>query len=324
MRPAMRDQVDHRVGRAADRGVGADRVLERLARQDLRQREVLLRPSRRCAARPCARARCGARRPPGSRRCPAARCRAPRPCEAIVEAVPIVMQWPCERCMHALGLVEFVLRHLAGAQRPRDIARRWCPSRCRSPRYLPDSIGPPETPMVGRSHARRAHQQRRRGLVAAHQQHDAVDRVARGSTPRRPCWRGCGTASRSAAAASRRATSPGTRAGSRRPRARPACTCSASTRKCALQGVSSDQVLQMPMTGRPSNWSCGMPRFFIQRAVDEADRGPRGRTSSWLRRGFAGHGGDQRKVPAECIQPHPCGGQRKAVKWSDQFPAEAI
>jgi hypothetical protein len=31
-----------------------------------------------------------------------------------------------------------------------------------------------------------------------------------------------------------------------------------------LQGVSSDQVLQMPITGRPSNWSCGTPRFLVQ------------------------------------------------------------
>ncbi|MBO67470.1 MAG: hypothetical protein CL398_04080, partial [Acidiferrobacteraceae bacterium] len=30
------------------------------------------------------------------------------------------------------------------------------------------------------------------------------------------------------------------------------------------QGVSSDQVLQIPMTGRPSNWSSGRPWFFIQ------------------------------------------------------------
>jgi hypothetical protein len=31
-----------------------------------------------------------------------------------------------------------------------------------------------------------------------------------------------------------------------------------------LHGTSSDQVLQMPIAGRPSNWSCGTPRFFIQ------------------------------------------------------------
>lgn len=44
----------------------------------------------------------------------------------------------------------------------------------------------------------------------------------------------------------------------------PRFTCSAILRKCALQGVSSDQVLQMPMIGRPSNSWSGMPWFFIQ------------------------------------------------------------
>src|SRR5450830_1669972 len=44
----------------------------------------------------------------------------------------------------------------------------------------------------------------------------------------------------------------------------PRLTCSASLRKCALHGVSSDQVLQMPMIGRPSNSWSGMPWFFIQ------------------------------------------------------------
>jgi hypothetical protein len=41
-------------------------------------------------------------------------------------------------------------------------------------------------------------------------------------------------------------------------------TCSASVRKWLLQGVSSLKVLQMPMTGRPSNWSCGTPRPSTQ------------------------------------------------------------
>ena len=44
----------------------------------------------------------------------------------------------------------------------------------------------------------------------------------------------------------------------------PRFTHSAISRKCPLQGVSSDQVLQMPMTGRPLNMSCGQPWFFIQ------------------------------------------------------------
>jgi hypothetical protein len=44
----------------------------------------------------------------------------------------------------------------------------------------------------------------------------------------------------------------------------PRFTCSAILRKCALHGVSSDQVLQMPTMGRPSNSWSGMPWFFIQ------------------------------------------------------------
>jgi DNA-binding FadR family transcriptional regulator len=40
--PGDRQQVDHEVGRAADRGVDLDRVLDRLARQDLRHVQVLV------------------------------------------------------------------------------------------------------------------------------------------------------------------------------------------------------------------------------------------------------------------------------------------
>ena len=44
----------------------------------------------------------------------------------------------------------------------------------------------------------------------------------------------------------------------------PRFTWSASLRKWALQGVSSDHVLQIPMMGLPSNSWSGMPWFFIQ------------------------------------------------------------
>src|SRR6185312_6988596 len=44
----------------------------------------------------------------------------------------------------------------------------------------------------------------------------------------------------------------------------PCLTDSASSRKCALQGVSSLQVLQIPITGFPRNSCAGMPWFFIQ------------------------------------------------------------
>ena len=44
----------------------------------------------------------------------------------------------------------------------------------------------------------------------------------------------------------------------------PFFTFCARSRKCALQGVSSDHVLQMPITGRPSNTSPGNPWLRIQ------------------------------------------------------------
>lgn len=44
----------------------------------------------------------------------------------------------------------------------------------------------------------------------------------------------------------------------------PRLTDSARRRRCALHGVSSDQVLQMPITGRPSNTSSEKPCARIQ------------------------------------------------------------
>ena len=44
----------------------------------------------------------------------------------------------------------------------------------------------------------------------------------------------------------------------------PRLTRSARPRRCALHGVNSEKVLQMPITGRPSNESAGIPWFFIQ------------------------------------------------------------
>jgi hypothetical protein len=44
--------------------------------------------------------------------------------------------------------------------------------------------------------------------------------------------------------------------------------------ECELQGVSSDQVLQMPITGLPSNSCGGMPLFFIPCTINEAVLSP--------------------------------------------------
>src|SRR5206468_4023688 len=58
----------------------------------------------------------------------------------------------------------------------------------------------------------------------------------------------------------------------------------ASSRKCALHGVACDHVLQMPITGRPSNWSWGMPWFFIQERCTSPSRSCRPNHSVLRRR----------------------------------------
>src|SRR6185436_12356730 len=70
--------------------------------------------------------------------------------EAIVDAVPIVMQWPWERSMQlsASWNSSFVI---LPARRSSESDQVLVPEPMRSPRYQPESMGPPDTPMVGRS-----------------------------------------------------------------------------------------------------------------------------------------------------------------------------
>ena len=208
---------------------------------------------------------CAANRPPGSPRCRAA----PMPSASTMRRHGrgrAHRHAVAGRARHArLGLHEVVRASSSPALHIlAELARRRCPSRCRWPRNLPFSIGPPETHDRRQVAARRAHQQRRRGLVAAAPAARRRRSDWRGSIPRRPCWRGCGTASPSAACCVSPSDITGNSSGKPPASQTPRFTCSASSRKCALQGVSSDQVLQMPMTGRPSNTSAGRPWFFIQ------------------------------------------------------------
>ena len=70
--------------------------------------------------------------------------------DAIVEAVPITMQWPWERCMQ-LSASWNSSRVIFPARRSSDSDQVLVPEPMRSPLYQPESIGPPETPIVGRS-----------------------------------------------------------------------------------------------------------------------------------------------------------------------------
>ena len=215
-----RDQVDHRIGRAADRGQRLDRVLERLRASGSAtsvRSSCTISTMRRPAMRASTLRRRVDRR--DRRRCRAGRGRAPRPCRPSSRPCP----WSCSG--RGCGA--------CSSRRRRSPASLIVPARTCSlmlhtpvpepsswPRNLPLSIGPPETPIVGRSHARRAHHAAKAWSCRSPSAAPRRRSDCRGSTPRRPCWRGCGTASRSGAAGSRRATSPGTRAGSRRPRRR--------------------------------------------------------------------------------------------------------
>src|SRR5204862_2772273 len=129
------------------------------------------------------------------------------------------------------------------------------------PRYLPLSMGPPDTPMVGTSHD------------AAPISNDGVvlSQPISSTTPSSGLPRIDSSTSmlarlRNSMAVGRSRVSPSDMTGnsSGKPPASqtPILTCSASVRKWELHGVSSEYVLQIPITGRPSNWSCGMPRFF--------------------------------------------------------------
>src|SRR5205807_2605885 len=108
----------------------------------------------------------------------------------------------------------------------------------------------------------------------------------------------------------------------------PERTCSASSRKCALQGVACDQVLQMPITGRPSNWSCGIPWFFIHERCTRPSR-------SWrpnhlverrtcldfdvfllMRMGREKHRGMEILTLQRYTRPHPHSSFPRKILWS--------
>src|SRR5690242_21698611 len=69
---------------------------------------------------------------------------------AIVYAVPIVMQWPFERCMHDSAAVNSSC-DIFPARTSSDICQTPVPEPICLPRKWPDNIGPPEIPIVGRS-----------------------------------------------------------------------------------------------------------------------------------------------------------------------------
>ena len=254
--------MDDGIGRAADRGVDADGVLEVLAGQDLRHDEVLAdhvddAPAGELRQHHAAGVDGRNRGVAGHAHAEALDHRRHGRGGAHGHAM-------AGRAAHArLGVEEIGERHLAGldvlAEAP-DVgagADLLAAKLAVQHRAAGDGDGRQVA-------ARRAHEEGRRGLVAADEEDDAVDRVAADRFLDVHADEIAEEHGGRAEVRIRRATSPEIRAAGRRPRARRVFTRSAIWRKWALQGVSSDQVLQMPMTGRPSKELGGMPSFFIQ------------------------------------------------------------
>src|SRR5690606_426303 len=179
---------------------------------------------------------------------------------AMVDAVPITAQWPWLRHMPASAsakacrlilpdLLDSLKRHKS------EVPISW-------PLYLPVNIGPPDTTIVGISTLQAPIT--RDGVV--------LSQPHKRTTPSAGLARMDSSTSilarlRYNIAVGLIKVSPnditGNSTGNPPASKMPFFTDWARSRKWPLQGVSSDQVLQMPMTGLPSNWWLGVPWFFI-------------------------------------------------------------
>ena len=127
----------------------ADRVLERLAGEDVRRLEVALDelddlPARRSARWRRRESTAGIAAPPGSVS-PSASVT-----QAIVEAVPIVMQWPFDRDIEFSISTHSASRDPAGAELLVVVPAVRAGAEL-APRQCPFSIGPPVTTIAGMS-----------------------------------------------------------------------------------------------------------------------------------------------------------------------------
>jgi hypothetical protein len=169
----------------------------------------------------------------------------------------MTMQWPAERDMHASASMNcstvMIPALTSSLNRQTSVPE---PMSC--PQYLPFSIGPPETTMAGTSQL--AAPITSDGVVLSHPQRSTTPSIG---LARIDSSTSMLTRLRYSMAVGRMFDSPvdmtGNSTGSPPASQTPRLTWSAIPRRCALQGVSSDQVLQMPMTGRPSNTSAGRP-----------------------------------------------------------------
>src|SRR5271170_5983501 len=182
--------------------------------------------------------------------------------EPIVDAVPMVMQWPAERDMQdsaSLNSSSVILPTFTSSLN----FQTEVPEPMSLPRNLPFSIGPPETTMAGTSQL--AAPMINDGVVLSQPHISTTPSIG---LARIDSSTSMLTRLRKSMAVGRILVSPvdmtGNSSGKPPDSHTPRFTRSASARRCALQGVSSDQVLQIPMTGRPSKTSSGKPWLRIQ------------------------------------------------------------
>ena len=181
---------------------------------------------------------------------------------AMVLAVPIVMQWPWLRCMQ-LSASKKSCSFNVPARTCSLMLHTPVPEPNSWPRHLPLSIGPPLTPMVGKLALEAPIN--KAGVVLSQPINSTTPSIG---LPRMLSSTSMEAKLRYNMAVGRNKVSPNDITGNSRGKPpasyTPILTCSAKVRKWELQGVSSLKVLQIPMTGRPSNWSCGTPLPLTQ------------------------------------------------------------
>ena len=177
---------------------------------------------------------------------------------AIVDAVPIVLQWPLLRIM-----ADSEARNSCADRFPARTSSLSChtpvPQPSGWPRKVPLSIGPPGTTTAGRSTDAAAMSSA--GIV--------LSQPPSSTTPSIGLARSISSIDiaarlRQSIAVGRTCVSPsditgrfsGTPPASHTPR----CTAAETSSRCALHGVRSEAVLAMAMWGRPSKASAGRPR----------------------------------------------------------------
>src|SRR5450830_730601 len=169
--------------------------------------------------------------------------------QAMVEAVPMVLQVPAERDMPASAAMNSWMEIL-----PALTCSLSCHTTVPEPLYLtsclPLSIGPPVTTIAGTSQL--AAPISSAGVVLSQ---PTSNTTASSGLPLIDSSTSMLARLRVSMAVGRKLDSPlentGNSTGKPPASMMPRLTCSAILRKCALQGVSSDQVLQIPMTGLP-------------------------------------------------------------------------